>query len=121
MIEDFAAVKMWFLRGNHKKGYTPSSRKERLVYMKLWCEILGLNPDQLAKTDDYQSLKNVIAYFLKESIKVPLSTIRNHITALNGFWRANGQTLNKKDAYAGIRGKLYNELKMRRTENVGET
>jgi hypothetical protein len=112
-VRKYPSIQNWFAKGNHGKGYTRSTQRGYIRFLKVWCSLLGKNPDELANCENIDEVRGDIAAGLKTP-SLSVESVRKRINALNEFWRCNGRTVD--DVYGGIKEKndlLYKVIKMR--------
>jgi hypothetical protein len=112
-IAEYESVKKWF--AFRSKPYAPSTKKEYIEYMTLWCRLTGKNPDEIAN-GDIDELRGIIASGMRE-LGLAIRSVTDRTNALNGFWRANGRHF--KETYGGIPKQLRKDIEraVKRTAN----
>ena len=73
--ERWSSVKNWFTPLEGKKPYTLGTKHVYIRYLKRWCRITGLNPDQLAAVEDIDKTRGVIAEILHLEEGVPIRSL----------------------------------------------
>ena len=89
--EEYESVKKWFTEGT----YTETTKKGYIERMDVFCYILKMTPDELAKLSPEQALKaqQDLAKIMKEKLHYREYSISQCMTSLHSFWRANGLLL----------------------------
>jgi integrase len=94
-IEDYESVKKWFLNAD----FESSTKKEYVQWLKTWCKFTDKTPDELARCEDINKERGIIAVALKEK-GLRILTITQRLTVLNSFWAYNGRQVT--DTYGGV-------------------
>jgi len=113
-MQKHPSVQTWFLnKAKSKKPYEPSTKKEYVEWMELWCSLTGKTPDELASCKEIDEMRGIIAEGMR---KHPLSinSVTHRLNALNRFWHFNGRHI--KDRYGGIPESLRKEIKRERAK-----
>lgn len=103
-IEEYASIQKWFIKPSGERRYTPSTEKQYIEYMKLWCSLTGKTPDELAECEDISKVRGIIAEGMRDKCHLSIRSITYRIHPLNSFWRYNGRQTNK--TYSGIRNDI---------------
>ena len=109
-IKDYKSIKKWFTKHNGKLRYTSQTQERNIKYMRVFCNLLQMTPDELASCPSMNEARDIIGSGLERK-QLRIYTITSMINALNVFWRTNGRTIN--DVYGGIRPKLKAKILLR--------
>lgn len=89
--ERWTSVKNWLRKPPEEKPYTLGTKNLYIKYMRIFCELTGKNPDQIANCEDIGKIRDTIAAGLKKQAFRTV-TIMYRIHALNSFWAAKEET-----------------------------
>jgi hypothetical protein len=96
-LRDFESVKRWFAAGQ----YTERTQRTYLRWLKLWCGILDLTPNELVHAEPVATQAE-LANIMMDDLGYKEYTTHYEMTALHQFWEANGvQLLNDVMEFKG--------------------
>jgi len=108
-IKHYEVVRNWFLKPNGERRYKPTTEKQYIQYMELWCKLTDMTPGQLANCVDVDEVRGIIAEGLREKCHLSVRSVIYRLHPLNSFWKYNGRQVN--ETYGGITGPLYRDIK----------
>jgi hypothetical protein len=89
-LEQYESVKRWF--SARRKPYTKRTQHTYLLWLKVWCDVLHLNPDELAKAEPVETQARLVNAML-DDLHYKEYTVGFEMRALHQFWAANGAEL----------------------------
>jgi hypothetical protein len=117
-IERYPSVRNWLVRPEGEKPLSIGTKRSYIGYMKKYCSFTGMNPDEIAKSEEMGKIRDLVAWSFEQKGLPISSSVRYRIHPLNSFWTHNGRIVT--DPYEGIRPHIRNALlRLRRVSKNG--
>ena len=106
-VQNYKSVQNWFIKAKGGRGYAPSTERNYIGRMEIFCKLTGKTPDMLALAD-MGKMRDIIAVGLRVQYHRSIRSVSQWINTLNSFWKYNGRQLEGK--YYGIREHLRKDI-----------